>query len=100
MKLEYDPDDRVIVETDVRDIAFITKDATDEEAQRLVACWNALEQFSTGKIQVHTFASYLAEVVKQRDNLLTALKYVQKKVEAGEEFGMSVINEAISNASN
>lgn len=100
MRLEYNPDDRVIVETDVRDIAFITNDTTDEEARRLVACWNALESFSTGKIQVHTFASYLSEVVNQRDDLLTALKYVQKKVEAGEDIGMSVINEAISNASN
>lgn len=101
MKLEYDPDDRVIVETDVRDIAFITNDATDEEAQRLVACWNACEGISTDNlidnIPVIDIARRYNKAIRQRDELLTALRYVQKKVEVGEEFGISVINEAILN---
>lgn len=58
----------------------VCQNVTKANAHRLVACWNALEMLSTGKIEAVTqnggFPGAVGELIEQRDELLEALKEV------------------------
>lgn len=76
----------------------------DEDARRLAACWNACEKVSTEDLEALTrpgdvsWAATIDRLVRERDELLKALRWVERHPFAHSANIMAVIGPAIAMA--